>query len=61
MLPNLLYIGGDLAAFCSICADRLRLASHETDAEWPRSVVPAVKIARLGRSVRLRDLGVGIR
>lgn len=56
----LMYQGGDLVAFCSICADRLILGHTERDeAELPRAVVPAIKIARLGRSVAFRNGGFG--
>lgn len=56
----LMYQGGDLVAFCSICADRLILGNDERDdAELPRAVVPAIKIARLGRAVAFRNAGIG--
>lgn len=55
-----LYYCGELASLCSICADRISLASSEQDEfKLPRSSVPAVKIARLGREKRFRELKLG--
>ncbi|EGL20013.1 MULTISPECIES: GNAT family N-acetyltransferase [unclassified Paenibacillus] len=55
-----LYYCGDLAAFCSICADRISLASSEKEvSQLPRNSVPAVKIARLGRDKKYKDLKLG--
>lgn len=55
-----LYYRGELAAFCSICADRISLAPSEKDeVSLPRNSVPAVKIARLGREIRYKSLGLG--
>ena len=56
----LLYYTGKLAAFCSVCADSLRLDDEEQRTEKiPLSVVPALKIARLGRDVTLKDFELG--
>ncbi|KKM08722.1 hypothetical protein SY88_21610 [Clostridiales bacterium PH28_bin88] len=56
----LLYYYGELAAFCSICADSIRLAKSEKETEnVPYEVVPAIKIARLGRSTKHKGLGLG--
>ena len=50
-----LYYKGELAAFCSICADKISLSSDEQEqASLPRKSAPAIKIARLGRSVSFR-------
>ena len=55
-----LYYNGELAAFCSVCADKLILADNEQEGmELPRGVVPAIKVARLGRSVKFKEFGFG--
>jgi hypothetical protein len=56
-----LYYKGELAALCSICADKISLATSEKDnMNLPRNSVPAVKIARLARDKKFRDLRLGI-
>lgn len=56
----LLYYYGELAAFCSICADSLRLGHSERETEdVPYEVVPAIKIARLGRNIKQKGQGLG--
>ncbi len=55
-----LYYRGELAAFCSICADRKSLAPSEIDeVTLPRSSVPSVKIARLGREKKYKIVNAG--
>jgi hypothetical protein len=55
-----LYYREELAAFCSICADRISLTPTEKDkVSLPRNSVPAVKIARLGREKRYKTLMLG--
>jgi predicted GNAT family N-acyltransferase len=55
-----LYYKGELAAFCSICADKINLGKDEqTGHELPRGSVPAVKVARLGRDKRFAELRLG--
>lgn len=56
----LLYYMGELAAACSICCDAIPLSKTEKDDEgipYPR--VPAIKVARLGRSIKFRDCKFG--
>lgn len=56
----LLYYRGKLAAFCSICADKISLSKSEQQTDnLPRHSVPAVKIARLGRDVQFKGYGFG--
>lgn len=55
-----LYYKGELAAFCSICTDKINLASSEqTEMSLPRGSVPTIKVARLGRAVKFRSHGFG--
>ncbi len=59
-ITYLLFYRGELAAFCSICADKINLAKDEQSGhELPRGSVPAVKVARIGRAQQYRDLGLG--
>ncbi len=57
----LLYYQGDLAAFCSVCCDAIPLSQAEREEE--RITVdykaPAIKIARLGRDVNFKGIGLG--
>lgn len=46
----LLYYHGELAAFCSLCCDSLRLNKDEKTLS-----IPAIKIARMGKEVRFKD------
>ncbi len=56
----LLYYMGELAAFCSICADSIKLHYEEKQGErLSRNVAPAIKIARLGRDIKFSGLGLG--
>lgn len=56
----LLYYKGELAAYCSLCADSIRLSESEAqDSSLPRKVVPAIKIARLARDARFKNMGFG--
>lgn len=51
---------GELAVLCSICADRINLAADEKEeTELPRGVVPAIKIARIGRDIRFKEQRLG--
>ncbi|MBH0159897.1 GNAT family N-acetyltransferase [Fictibacillus sp. 26RED30] len=56
---TLLYYEGRLAAFCSICADSIRLAEEEKGDDLPLTNVPAIKIARLGRDKEFKEYGFG--
>ncbi|WP_347490113.1 hypothetical protein ABDB91_02770 [Desulfoscipio sp. XC116] len=57
----LLYYTGELAAFCSVCCDSIPLSNKEREEEKIEAQykVPAIKIARLGRSIRFREYGLG--
>ncbi len=56
----LLYYKGELAAYCSLCADSIRLSDSEMqDDGLPRSVAPAIKIARLARDRSFKEMGFG--
>ncbi len=56
----LLFYKGELAAACSICCDGITLSPTEKEDEGvPYSKVPAIKIARLGRDVKFKNLGLG--
>lgn len=58
----LLYFEGNLAAACSICCDAITLSPEEKEdagIDIPYAKVPAIKVARLGRSARYRNLKFG--
>ncbi|MCL9662129.1 GNAT family N-acetyltransferase [Paenibacillus hunanensis] len=55
----ILYYNGQLAAFVSICADTLTLTEEERGEEFARKIVPALKIAQLGRDLQFRELQFG--
>jgi ribosomal protein S18 acetylase RimI-like enzyme len=55
---TLLFYNGQLAAFVSICADKINLEDYE-ESGLPRKAVPAIKVARLGRAVEFREYGFG--
>ncbi|MCL6477057.1 MAG: GNAT family N-acetyltransferase [Peptococcaceae bacterium] len=56
----LLYYKGNIAAACSICCDGITLSPTEKEDEGvPYLKVPAIKIARLGRDKKYRNLGLG--
>jgi predicted GNAT family N-acyltransferase len=56
----LLYYKGELAAYCSLCADNIRLSDSEMqDSSLTRKVVPAIKIARLARDKNFTEMGFG--
>ena len=56
----LVYYLGEIAAYCSLCTDSIRLKEDEAkDDGTPRVVAPAIKIARLARDIRYRGLGIG--
>ncbi len=56
----LLYYKGTLAAACSICCDAITLSKSEKEEEGvPYAKAPAIKIARLGRDKKFRNLGIG--
>lgn len=56
----LLYYEDSLAAFCSLCCDSIRLSKEESaQQDIPYYKVPAIKIARLGRSVTYKKYGFG--
>jgi predicted GNAT family N-acyltransferase len=55
-----LFYRGELAVLCSICADRINLAKNEKEeTALPRGVVPAIKIARIGRDVNFKEYKLG--
>lgn len=56
---TLMYYEGILAGFYSLCADSLRLAEKEKSKDLIYATVPAIKIARIGRDVKFRDLEIG--
>lgn len=56
----LLYYQGRLAAACSICCDAITLSGEEKEeSSLPYAKVPAIKVARLGRSVEFKELRLG--
>lgn len=55
-----LFYKGELAVLCSICADRINLASDEKEeTELPRGAVPSIKVARIGRNVKFKEFRLG--
>lgn len=56
---TLMYYEGILAGFYSVCADSLRLAEEEQSKDLVYATVPAIKIARIARDIRFRDLEIG--
>ncbi|WP_027365927.1 hypothetical protein [Desulfotruncus alcoholivorax] len=56
----LLYYERTLAAACSICCDAITLSQEERETVGiPYAKVPAIKVARLGRSAKYRNLKFG--
>lgn len=56
----LLYYNEELAAACSICCDAITLNPEEKKIEEvPYAKVPAIKVARLGRDIKFKNLKLG--
>lgn len=55
---TLLFFNGQLAAFVSLCADKLALNDFEEEG-LPRKSVPAIKVARLGRDRKFAQYKFG--
>ncbi|MBU7005259.1 hypothetical protein [Phosphitispora fastidiosa] len=56
---TLMYYEGTLAGFYSICADSLKLAEEEQSEDLVYATVPAIKIARIARDVKFKNLEIG--